>query len=56
MKFSFKEDAKRIVVICAASVIMALNIKTFVDRRAVSGRGNRTDVIDTADCRIVLGI
>lgn len=30
MKFSFKEDAKRIVVICAASVIMALNIKTFV--------------------------
>lgn len=30
MKFSFKEDAKRIVVICVASVIMALNIKTFV--------------------------
>lgn len=30
MKFSFKEDAKRIVVICAASVVMALNIKTFV--------------------------
>lgn len=30
MKFSFKEDAKRIVVICAASVLMALNIKTFV--------------------------
>lgn len=30
MKFSLKEDAKRIVVICAASVIMALNIKTFV--------------------------
>ncbi|MDE5697150.1 MAG: YitT family protein [Lachnospiraceae bacterium] len=30
MKFSFKEDAKRIVVICFASVIMALNIKTFV--------------------------
>lgn len=30
MKFSFKEDVKRIVVICAASVIMALNIKTFV--------------------------
>ena len=30
MKFSFKEDAKRIVVICIASVIMALNIKTFV--------------------------
>lgn len=30
MKFSFREDAKRIVVICAASVIMALNIKTFV--------------------------
>ena len=30
MKFSLKEDAKRIVVICIASVIMALNIKTFV--------------------------
>lgn len=30
MKFSFKEDVKRIIVICAASVIMALNIKTFV--------------------------
>ncbi len=30
MKFSFKEDAKRIVVICIASVVMALNIKTFV--------------------------
>ncbi|MDE7207575.1 MAG: YitT family protein [Lachnospiraceae bacterium] len=30
MKFSFKEDTKRIVVICFASVIMALNIKTFV--------------------------
>lgn len=30
MKFSFKEDAKRIIVICIASVIMALNIKTFV--------------------------
>ena len=30
MKFSFKEDAKRIVVICIASVIMAINIKSFV--------------------------
>ena len=30
MKFSFREDAKRIVVICLASVIRALNIKTFV--------------------------
>lgn len=30
MKFSLKEDGKRIVVICAASVLMALNIKTFV--------------------------
>lgn len=30
MKFSLKEDTKRIVVICIASVIMALNIKTFV--------------------------
>lgn len=30
MKFSIKEDGKRIIVICLASVIMALNIKTFV--------------------------
>lgn len=30
MKFNLREDAKRIVVICLASVIMALNIKTFV--------------------------
>ena len=30
MKFNFKEDAKRIVIICIASVIIALNIKTFV--------------------------
>ena len=30
MKFSFREDAKRVIVICFASVIMALNIKTFV--------------------------
>ncbi|MBO5032016.1 MAG: YitT family protein [Lachnospiraceae bacterium] len=30
MKFRFKEDARRIVVICAASALMALNIKTFV--------------------------
>lgn len=30
MKFDIKKDAKRIVVICLAAVIMALNIKTFV--------------------------
>lgn len=30
MKFSVKEDAKRIVAVCIASVIMALNIKSFV--------------------------
>ena len=30
MKFNLKEDGKRIVVICLASVVMALNIKTFV--------------------------
>ena len=30
MKFNPKEDAKRIVVICLASVVMALNIKSFV--------------------------
>ena len=30
MKFNPKEDIKRIVVVCLASVIMALNIKSFV--------------------------
>ncbi len=30
MKLDIKKDAKRIVVICLAAVIMALNIKTFV--------------------------
>lgn len=30
MKFSFKEDTKRILVICIASLLMAANIKTFV--------------------------
>ena len=30
MKFSFKEDGKRILVICLASVLMAVNVKTFV--------------------------
>ncbi len=30
MKFGFKEDGKRILVICLASVLMAVNVKTFV--------------------------
>ena len=30
MTFDFKKDTKRIIVICIAAVIMALNIKTFV--------------------------
>lgn len=30
MKFNWKEDGKRILIICLASVIMATNIKTFV--------------------------
>lgn len=30
MKFSIKEDGKRIAVICIASIIMAVNIKSFV--------------------------
>lgn len=30
MKFSWKQDGKRILVICAAAFVMALNIKTFV--------------------------
>ena len=30
MKFQIKEDGKRLLVICVAATIMALNIKTFV--------------------------
>ena len=30
MKFEPKEDIKRIIVVCIAAVIMALNIKSFV--------------------------
>lgn len=30
MKFSWKQDGKRILVICVAAFVMALNIKTFV--------------------------
>ena len=30
MKFNAREDIKRILVVCLASVIMALNIKSFV--------------------------
>ena len=30
MKFSLKEDGKRLLVCCIASTIMALNIKSFV--------------------------
>ena len=30
MKFNFKEDFKRIVVLCIASAVMAVNIKSFV--------------------------
>lgn len=30
MKFSLKEDGKRILVVCLAAVLMAVNIKTFV--------------------------
>jgi len=30
MKFDFKQDVKRIIVICIASLAMAINIKTFV--------------------------
>lgn len=30
MKFRFKEDVKRILIICLAAVLMSLNIKTFV--------------------------
>lgn len=30
MKFSWKQDSKRIIVICVAAFVMALNIKTFV--------------------------
>ena len=30
MKFGFKEDAKRIIMLCIASAVMAINIKSFV--------------------------
>ena len=30
MKFNLKEDGKRIVVVCLAAFMMALNIKSFV--------------------------
>ena len=30
MKFNFKQDIKRIIVICVAACLMALNIKSFV--------------------------
>ncbi|MCM1128196.1 MAG: YitT family protein [Lachnospiraceae bacterium] len=30
MKFEFKKDMKRLIVICVAAVLMAVNIKTFV--------------------------
>ena len=30
MKFNFRQDVKRIIVICAAACLMALNIKSFV--------------------------
>lgn len=30
MKFEFKKDVRRFIVICIASVLMAVNIKTFV--------------------------
>lgn len=30
MTFDIKKDGKKIIVICAASVLLALNIKTFV--------------------------
>ena len=30
MKFEPKEDIKRIIIVCIAAVIMALNIKSFV--------------------------
>ena len=40
MTFDLKKDGKRIIVICLASVLMAVNIKTFVkagglDRKSV---------------------
>ena len=30
MKFTLKEDGKRILVVCLAAVLMAVNIKSFV--------------------------
>ena len=31
MKFSFKEDSKRIIVVCLSALLMAVNVKTFVN-------------------------
>ena len=30
MKFGWKEDGKRVCIVCLAALLMALNIKTFV--------------------------
>ena len=30
MKFTLKEDGKKIIIICLASLLFAVNIKTFV--------------------------
>mgnify|MGYP000860014798 FL=1 len=30
MKFGWKEDGKRVCIVCLAALMMALNIKTFV--------------------------
>ena len=43
MKFNAKEDLKRLFVVCLASVIMALNIKSFV-RTGGLYPGGATDV------------
>lgn len=31
MKFSFKEDSKRIIVVCLSALLMAINVNTFVN-------------------------
>ena len=48
MKFNIKEDGKRIVVVCLAAFMMALNIKSFVRTG-----GLYPGVTDTAGCGVI---
>lgn len=57
MKFSFRQDAKRVIVICAAACLMAVNIKSFVRTGGLypGGATGLTILIQTI-CERFLGI